>query len=224
MDSRLQELIDHHEIRKTLIEYCHGCDRCDAPRMASVYAEDSWDDHGGVKGPGSEFARSMTANIVARYDCMYHLLGQSLIVVEGDEAGAETYFLAIARTRGDDDSIVCNEIGGRFVDRMVRNGSGWKIKHSIVMGETGTASRRSIASSHRRRCSPLAGNRAKIPSTPRWGGRMARVGRKPFVALRRTSPRHAGPRGNDSSRVWAAQWFSVSRMMLSALGSPVRSP
>ncbi|RYE55546.1 MAG: hypothetical protein EOP18_05735 [Rhizobiaceae bacterium] len=29
MDPRLQEMLDHYEISKTLNEYCHSCDRCD---------------------------------------------------------------------------------------------------------------------------------------------------------------------------------------------------
>jgi hypothetical protein len=37
MDKRLQELLDHHDIAQTLKEYCHGCDRGDEDRMASVY-------------------------------------------------------------------------------------------------------------------------------------------------------------------------------------------
>jgi len=60
MDARIQEMLDHHEIRKTLAEYCHGCDRADEPHMGSVYASDSWDDHGDVKASGDDFARIMT--------------------------------------------------------------------------------------------------------------------------------------------------------------------
>ena len=56
MDDILKEMIDHHLIIKTLNEYCHGCDRLDRVRMASVYAEDSWDDHGLNKCPGPQFA------------------------------------------------------------------------------------------------------------------------------------------------------------------------
>jgi hypothetical protein len=36
MDNRLQEMLDHHEIIKTLNQYCNACDRCDEPRMADV--------------------------------------------------------------------------------------------------------------------------------------------------------------------------------------------
>jgi len=38
LDSRFQELWDHHEIRQLLATYCHGCDRADEAEMASVYA------------------------------------------------------------------------------------------------------------------------------------------------------------------------------------------
>lgn len=61
MDARLQEMLDHHEIRKTLAEYCHACDRADAKLMGSVYTgDDSFDDHGKVRAPGPEYARMMT--------------------------------------------------------------------------------------------------------------------------------------------------------------------
>jgi len=43
LDPRLQELLDHHEIRKHLAEYCHACDRGDEALMASCYTgPDSW--------------------------------------------------------------------------------------------------------------------------------------------------------------------------------------
>jgi SnoaL-like domain len=90
VDKRLQEMLDHYEISKLLSEYCHGLDRMDESRMASVYAKESWDDHGPNKCPGPEFAQrimklmQMPASIMGS-----HMLGQSLIKVDGDRAGAE---------------------------------------------------------------------------------------------------------------------------------------
>lgn len=133
MDPRLQEMLDHYEIRKTLAEYCHGCDRCDEPHMASVYAEGGWDDHGWRRAPGVDYARLMTAEVLETTASMYHLLGQSLIRVEGDEAGAETYFLAVARTAGEGGVETCNQLGGRFVDRFVREDGRWRIWRRTVM-------------------------------------------------------------------------------------------
>ena len=134
MDERLQEMLDHHEIRKTLNEYCHGCDRCDKRSMGSIYLEDSWDDHGTIKAPGPEYTEKMSAQILQTSITMYHLLGQSIINVTGDEAGAETYFLAVSQNRGDDGDVTTNQLGGRFVDTLWRQEDGrWLIKRRVVV-------------------------------------------------------------------------------------------
>jgi hypothetical protein len=133
MDQRLQAMLDHHEITQTLAEYCHGCDRCDEGHMASVYLKDSWDDHGSVKATGPEFARVMTARILRDTETLSHMLGQSLIKVEGDEAGAETYFLAVMRNTAADGSPGCHQLGGRFLDRLVRDNGRWRIKERVVV-------------------------------------------------------------------------------------------
>jgi hypothetical protein len=133
MDERLQEMLDHYEIRKTLSEYCQGADRVDEEQMRSVYLEDSWDDHGTVKASGPDFARIMSAQISQTSLSMYHLLGQSIITVTGDEAGAETYFLAASKIADDDGGFTTNQLGGRFVDSLRREDGRWKIKHRVVV-------------------------------------------------------------------------------------------
>src|SRR4051794_18899130 len=120
MDHRLQAMLDHFEITQVVAEYCHGCDRCDEAHMASVYLEDSWDDHGRIKAPGPEFARLMTIDIQAQCTSLSHLLGQTIVQVDGDEAGAETYFIAVPRSAGPDGRELCNQLGGRYVDRLKR--------------------------------------------------------------------------------------------------------
>ena len=129
MDSRIKEMLDHYEIRKTLAEYCHACDRADANMMSSVYTgEDSFDDHGRVKAPGPEYARIMTGIIRERTDAVSHILGQSLIKVEGDTAAAETFFFALLRLPNKDGPARLNQLAGRFVDRLERIDGRWKIK------------------------------------------------------------------------------------------------
>ena len=137
MDARLQEMWDHHEIRKTLAEYCHACDRADAELMASVYTgDDSFDDHGKVKAPGPEYARVMTGIILERTEAVSHILGQSLIRVEGDSAAAETFFFALLRLHGKDGPPRLNQLAGRFVDRLERIDGVWKIKHRACVRDT----------------------------------------------------------------------------------------
>jgi hypothetical protein len=137
MDKRLQELLDHHEIAQTLKEYCHGCDRGDEQRMAGVYLEDSFDDHGNFKAPGKQFAKLMMERILATTDSLFHMLGQSLIQVNGDEAGAETYFFAVSRSKREDGAEMCNQLGGRFVDKLRREDGRWLIKHRVVVRDWG---------------------------------------------------------------------------------------
>jgi hypothetical protein len=139
MDAELQEMLDHFRIRKVLGEYCRGSDRCDEPLMASVYAAESWDDHGIFRGPGDEFARVMSAMVAETTETLSHSLGQSLISIDGDEAGAETYFLAVARDTAPDGTPMCNQLGGRFVDRLVREAGRWKVKHRTAVRDWSVA-------------------------------------------------------------------------------------
>src|ERR1700751_2514165 len=102
MDPRLQAMLDHYEITRTLGEYCRSCDRCDEERMRGVYLEDSWDDHGVYRASGPQFARLMTGEVLKQTDSMYHMLGQSTVRVDGDTAGAETYFFAVSTSTRED--------------------------------------------------------------------------------------------------------------------------
>jgi hypothetical protein len=137
MDARLKEMLDHHEIRQVLALYCHACDRGDADAMASIYSgADSFDDHGLVQAPGPEYAVRMTANILERTEAVWHVLGQSLITIDGDTAGAETFFLGFMRLKPVEGVSRLNQLAGRFVDRLVRINGVWKIKHRTCVRDT----------------------------------------------------------------------------------------
>lgn len=136
MDPRIQEMLDHHEIRKTLAEYCHACDRADEAMMASLYTQDSFDDHGLVQAPGAEYAQAMTKLIVDRTEAVWHVLGQSLIKVDGDEASGETFFLGMMRLNPVDGVSRINQLAGRFVDQLQRVDGKWKIKRRTCVRDT----------------------------------------------------------------------------------------
>lgn len=133
-EARLQEMWDHHEIRQLLAIYCHGCDRADEAEMASVYCEDSWDDHGPVKCDGKEYARLTVKESLETTKLVSHCLGQSLITVDGDKAGAETYFIATVIYPGEPDDTL-NQLGGRYVDTLERENAAWRIKRRLCVRE-----------------------------------------------------------------------------------------
>lgn len=133
MNDRLRELVDHHEIRKLLSLYCHGCDRGDGAMMAGVYANESWDDHGQYKGSGREFARRVMESFADHGSRCSHVLGQSLINVSGDVAGAETYFLATIIQRDEKDQETLTLLGGRYIDTLHRVQDNWRIKKRVCV-------------------------------------------------------------------------------------------
>jgi hypothetical protein len=132
MNERLQQMLDHFDITRVLSEYCHGCDRMDAALMATVYARESWDDHGVNKCPGPEFAQITMQNMQPT-ESVSHLQGQSLININGDEAGSETYFLAVVADRAEDGRGVIKQLGGRYIDTLVREDGQWRIKKRVCV-------------------------------------------------------------------------------------------
>lgn len=137
MDPRLQELLDHHEIRQLLATYCHGCDRADEVEMAGTYAADSWDDHGPRKMDGRTFSIATVEESLRTTNLVSHLLGQSLIKVHDDTAGAETYFVATLLYPPKDGASeeTIGQLGGRYVDTLVREAGHWRIKERVCIRE-----------------------------------------------------------------------------------------
>lgn len=133
MDAELQEMLEHYRITKLINEYCHGCDRGDGPRMGSVYAQESWDDHGTYLGDGKAFAVSVMEGRQERGEAMSHHLGQTLIKVDGDTAGAETYFIATMAFPDSGEGETVHHLGGRYVDHLVRENGQWRIKERLTV-------------------------------------------------------------------------------------------
>ena len=83
--------------------------------------------------------------------------------MEGDEAGAETYFFAVSRNKREDGAEMCNQLGGRFVDKLRREEGRWLIKHRVVVRDWGIS----------------------LPIEADWTARpdcwMGKIGRRPFV-------------------------------------------
>ncbi len=83
--------VDQQELAELVAVLSSAVDRADRDRIASCYAEDSFDDHGTFKGTGQAFA-----DFVCRpgpMSTMHHLLGQSIFEVQGDEAWGETFYV-----------------------------------------------------------------------------------------------------------------------------------
>ncbi len=128
MDPKLQALIDRQEILDVLNQYSHGCDRGDEARMADIYHVESLDNHGLYNGDGRAFAKEVCSpESTSSRETMSHLLGQSQISVDGDSAGAETYFNATIKRCNEDGVRYIDMMGGRYIDKLERRDGRWRV-------------------------------------------------------------------------------------------------
>lgn len=128
-----QRLADRLEITDLLALLSRGIDRGDRDLIASCYVEDSWDDHGGFKGTGAQFADYICGGspISSSAQSMLHVLGQQLFDIRGDEAFVETaYSFDMVNAAG---NLVHS--AGRYVDYLVRVDAGWRLKYRRVIPE-----------------------------------------------------------------------------------------
>lgn len=117
---------DKQELAELLAVLSSAVDRGDRERIASCYAEDSFDDHGTFKGTGQDFATFVSRP--SAMTSMHHLLGQSVFDVAGDDAWGETFYVFHGAAGG---AQVSGH--GRYVDYFRRVGGSWKLLYRRVV-------------------------------------------------------------------------------------------
>ena len=130
---QLQEFLDREAIRDLVWRYCRAVDRRDFSALRELYHPDALDEHGGMfQGPAQAFVDKLP-EIMAAMEVVWHMTGNMLIEVRGDEAEGEIYTWSYHRAdlgSGPQDLIV----GGRYLDRYRRQDGQWKFQHrKIVM-------------------------------------------------------------------------------------------
>ena len=112
---------DDLAIRQVLARYARAVDRMDADLLLSCYHPGALDHHGYFDGPVEEFVPWCMAE-VARYSMTSHLLAQTAIEFDADDADiarTETYAIALHRRDGGPQSDNW-QMGLRYVDRFER--------------------------------------------------------------------------------------------------------
>jgi hypothetical protein len=128
----LEQLLAERAIRRRLLDYCRGIDRCDAELVASVYWPDATDDHGAYRGSGVDFGRYATEKLREHAEATSHLIGDSIFDVESDDVVlVETPVWAVHRCRDADGEFV-ERFGGRYLDRFERRDGEWRIADRLV--------------------------------------------------------------------------------------------
>ncbi len=124
----MQEMLEHYRITKLVADYCRGVDRADWDLMESVYAQESWDDHGTLRMDGRAFVAELMGRQTTRPYKFGHHLNQTVVHLDGDTAGAETYFHSIVVRDDDEGNTLLDLLWGRYVDHLSREPGGkWRI-------------------------------------------------------------------------------------------------
>lgn len=121
----IEDVIDREKIRAVLMRYVRGIDRRDADLLRTVYWPEAIDDHtiysGGVEGFIDFFFDHYKDHL-----SYMHNIGSIIIDIEGPIAKVESYFTYFHR-RPDGDDFVDLVTAGRYIDRMEKRGTEWRI-------------------------------------------------------------------------------------------------
>lgn len=132
----LEELIDRERIKDVLARYAHGIDRLDRGLVETAFWPEATDHHAMFTGTSKEFLDFAIPNIRASVDTQQHRLSPPLIRITGNEAAVETYFTCPQFMYGpnaEDTGRAYIDVGGRYVDRMVKRGREWRILERTVV-------------------------------------------------------------------------------------------
>jgi len=131
-DAELQALLDREAIRQLVFSYCRAVDRRDFALLATLYHADATDDHTPYFcGPAREFLAQLPG-IVAANRLTSHQVTNTLIAVDGDRAEGEIHTLAY-HLMDAEDGPVDFLVGGRYLDRYVREHGRWLFMHRKIV-------------------------------------------------------------------------------------------
>jgi len=126
----LQLLLDEREIRLVLYRRARATDSRDLEGALACYHEDSTEDHEGFDGPIREYLATASPVFVGEspVDVNFHLIGNTDITVDRDDAHCESYFIcALTTTENGTSRDYLN--AGRYLDHFTRKDGVWRIQH-----------------------------------------------------------------------------------------------
>ena len=129
--SDVQVIGDKIDLSELVARLARAVDRKDRSAIIACYSEQSFDDHGRFRGGREAFADFVCNDfgLSSRLDFVYHLLGQSIFDIEGDEAFGESCFAYWIRIEPDH----LYQAIGRYLDYFERAEDGWKITYRRVV-------------------------------------------------------------------------------------------
>jgi hypothetical protein len=124
----LQTISDRMEIEDLLTAYSIAIDSKQFDDLLPLFTEDAVCDYGSLGSPkGPSAIADLIHTTLKSLDATQHLLGKSVIVVDGDAADVRTYLIS-QHIRDAAPGEKHYFIGGEYIDTMVRTPDGWKFQ------------------------------------------------------------------------------------------------
>lgn len=134
-ESKLQAMLDKHEITELIYAYCNAADRHDHIKMRSLYHEDAIDDHGVFfKGLAMNFIDQLP-EIQAPMDILHHNVTTINITLDPNNANyaeGEVYIIAFHRFKTETGGTADLLIGGRYFDHYEKRNGQWKFSMRAI--------------------------------------------------------------------------------------------
>jgi ketosteroid isomerase-like protein len=129
----LQEIADRFEIAEVVYRYSTALDTRDWALLREVFTADGVY-RMGVRGEftGPDAIAEKLQEVLGRLQATQHLIGNPTIDVDGDTARCTSYVRAQHYRTGHDTGGNTLDMGGTYVDRLVRTADGWRIAHRIL--------------------------------------------------------------------------------------------
>jgi hypothetical protein len=131
INEEMQALLNRDKIRDCIVRLARGEDRRNAEIITACYWPDSTTDYGVFIGSFSEYLAWVVPGSPA-IPVTQHILGQSLIELQGDKASVETHVTSYHRIdMGTEhrDTV----IGGRYLDRIEKRNGEWRIAQRTML-------------------------------------------------------------------------------------------
>ncbi|MET8651129.1 MULTISPECIES: nuclear transport factor 2 family protein [Nocardia] len=127
----VQALLDKQSIREQIVRLARGEDRRDAVAITASFWKDATTDFGIFSGSFDDYLNWVVPGSPAVI-LTQHMLGQTLVELDGDIGLAETYVDAYHRVdMGEGERDI--SLGGRYLDRFERRDGQWRIAKRTML-------------------------------------------------------------------------------------------
>jgi hypothetical protein len=131
LTEEIKSLLDREKIRDCIALLARGEDRRDADLITASYWPDSTVDYGIFEGDFEAYLAWVVPGSPA-IPVTQHVLGQSVIQLQGTEALVETHAVSYHRINfGEEEHDVV--LGGRYLDRFEKRGDDWRIAKRTML-------------------------------------------------------------------------------------------